>query len=208
MKRNDLTFEICQTLAKEFLSTKERARFCDFTVFNDNIGCERDVLNQLSDEDVAALRALKGKYGEEFVKHLDEVYDDSEFIDELSVGCELLDIDLDTVWRRYDVTIHELHPDRTLSSASTQVTLSDDDYINLLTWHLYDEHLTMNLLRHRDERLYRLIMDEAESYYIDLDDDCLFVNNPYLVTLDEAKADSELIVAQHDIERTGAYLGI
>lgn len=208
MKRQNLTFEVCLTLAKEFLTTKERENYYEFNVFNDDNCEEVAIVNQLSDTEVAAIRALKEKYGDEFAKHLVEVYDNSDFIHDLSAGCEILDIDTDTVWHRYGVAIHELQPDGKLSSIKTEVTLSDDDYVKLLAWHLYDEHLTMNLLRHREEKLYNLIMDEVESHYTDLDGDCLFVSNPFLVTLDEAKADSELIVAQHNIERTGAYLGI
>jgi len=34
----------------------------------------------------------------------------------------------------------------------------------------------------------------------------LWVDNPYVATLDEAKADAETIIRQHDITRGGGYL--
>jgi hypothetical protein len=88
------------------------------------------------------------------------------------------------------------------------VAFSDDEYARLLAWHLYDEHLVINTLRYRDRKLYDSVLDGADCYHTDIDGDCLFVSNPYLITLDEASADADLIVRHHNIERTGAYVGI
>ena len=200
-------FEDGLKLAQEFLTSKKRDNYHEFKVFYDDHGEECIFLNHLTDAQVTALRSLKEKYGEEFVKHLDEVYDNPDTIHDLTGGCEILDIDLENVSYKYAVTIHELESDGTLSSIPTRISLSDEEYARLIAWHLYDEHFTMNMLRHRDGQLYDIVMSKAENYYTDMDGYCLFVSNPYLITLDEAKADAEIIVKQHEIERSGAYIG-
>lgn len=186
-------FEDGLKLAQEFLATKTRENFYDFKAQDDDFAEVCYFVNKLSDAEVAGLRTLKAKYGEDFVQHLDEVFDDPDIIHDFTCGCEILDIDLDTVHHSYGVTLHELHPDGTVKSIPTKVVLSDDNYARLLAWHLWDEHLNMNLLRHRDEKLYNLILSETELYYTETENDCLMIRNPYLVTLDEAKEDSELI---------------
>lgn len=206
MKHQDLTFDQCLTLANEFLTTKERSNFYQFTALNDDNGSEYYCYNELSADNVARLRALKDKYGDAFVHHLDEVFSNPDFIHDFTGGGEILAIDLDHVHCHYGLALHELQPDGTVHTIPTSVAFSDDEYARLLAWHLYDGHLTVNTLRYRDRKLYDSVLDGADLYHTDTDGDCLFVTAPYLITLDEAKADADIIVQQHAIERTGVYI--
>lgn len=208
MKKQDQSFENCLKLAAEFLTEKERKNYYLFTAYDDFSDTDYGCFNVLSDSDVAQLRELKDKYGRAFFGHLGEVFDDPDTIHDFTGGGDILDIDLDTVYHRYGIVLHELHPDGAVFSTRTKVTLSDDQYARLIAWHLYDEHLTMNLLRHHDRELYDVVMLAADNYYSDTDCDCLMVSHPYLVTLDEAKADSEQIVVKHNIKRNGWYRGV
>lgn len=203
MEADDLTFETCQKLATEFLATKERVNYYYFVAFDDDWGTEHLYSNPLTDDEVAALRALKGKYGEEeYVKHLDEVFDDPDVIHDLTCGDELLEIDLDRVHHQYAVSLHEMLPDFTIKSRKLSIELRDEQYAALVAWHLYDEHLTINSLRLRDRKLHDVVINGVDSYAC-VDDDPIFIySNPYLVTLDEAKADAELIFRQHGITPT------
>lgn len=208
MKHQDLSFDQCLTLATEFLTTKERSNFYQFTALDDNYGTEYLCYNELSADDVARLRALKDHYGDDFVSHLNEIFSDPDLLHDFTGGGEILAIDLDNVHYHYGVSLHELQADGTVHTIHTRVAFSDDEYARLVAWHLYDEHLTVNTLRYRDRKLYDSVLDGADLYHTDIDGDCLFVSNPYLITLDEARADADLIVRHHNIERTGAYVGI
>ena len=206
MDKNNLTLEDCLTLAKEFLATKERKNHYDFTAWDDNFGREVNCLNELTGEAVDNLRDLKGKYGEKFVEHLDEVFTDPDVIHDFTGGCEIMDIDLDTVYHKYRIGIHELKSDGTVSNHEYEAVFSDDEYAKLVAYHSFNEHLTMNQLRHYEPTLYERVMDQADMYYNDFDNDVLCVDNPYLVTLDEAKSDFEAIVKQHGITRTTGHM--
>ena len=206
MKHQDLTFDQCLTLANEFLTTKERSCFYQFTAFDDDNGREYNCYNELTADDIARLRALKDKYGDAFVRHLDEVFSDPDLVHDFTGGGEILAIDLDNVYYHYRLSIHEMNPDGSIRVDIVRVAFSDDEYARLVAWHIYDEHLTINTLRHRDRKLYDAVLDGADFYQSD--EDCLIASNPYLVTLDEAQEDSDLIVQQHGIERDSGYLSI
>jgi len=208
MKKTFLTFDECLAMAQDFLTTKQRTSFYQFTALDDNFDREYCCYNELSADDVARLRALKDHYGDAFVRHLDEVFSDPDIIHDFTGGGEILAIDLDHVHYYYSVSLHELQPDGTVYTIHTSVAFSDDEYARLIAWHLYDEHLVINTLRYRDRKLYDSVLDGADLYHTDIDCDCLFVSNPYLITLDEARADADLIVRQRGIEHDGAYVGI
>lgn len=208
MKKTILTFDECLAMAHDFLTTKQRGCFYRFTALDDNYDSEYCCDNELSADDVARLRALKDKYGDAFVGHLDEVFSDPDVIYDFTGGGEILAIDLANVHYRYGVSLHELQPDGTVHTIHTRVAFSDDEYARLVAWHLYDEHLVINTLRYRDRKLYDSVLDGADLYHTDIDGDCLFVSNPYLITLDEARADADLIVRQRGIQRDGGYLNI
>lgn len=209
MKKEDQTFQNCLQLAKDYVASKERANHYLFTAIDDNWDTEVCCLNILSDDEVKMIRDLKGKYGvEEFVKHLDEVYEDPDFIHDLTGGCEIIAIDLDTIYHKYRIGIHELRPDGTVFDIAWSAELTDEDYTQLVAYHIFDEHFTMNLLRHYDRKLYDRVMWQADLHYTDFDCDGLIVDTPYLVTLDEAKEDAEKIIEKQGIERTRGYRGM
>ena len=83
--------------------------------------------------------------------------------------------------------------------------MRDDEYIRLFAWHLFDEHLTLNVLRHRDRNLFDTIMRGVDHYFYQ-QDDYLWVDNPYIAILEEAKTDVEEIINLHNIERSKGYL--
>ena len=207
MNHQDLSFDQCLALANEFLATKQRSNFYQFTALNDN-NIEYCCYNELSADDVARLRDLKAKYGDDFVSHLDEVFSDPDLVHDFTGGGEILAIDLDHVFYHYGLSLHELQADGSVHTVHTRVAFSDDDYARLIAWHLYDEHLVINTLRYRDRKLYDTVLDGADLYHTDTDGNCLFVDSPYIITLDEPKADADLIVQQHSIDRDGWYRGI
>jgi len=200
-------FEDGLKLAKAFLETKKRDNYFDFTALCEENLEECVYSNHLEDDEVELLRALKEKYGEEYIKHLDEVFDDPDIIHDFTCGDEILDIDLDNIKHKYSFSIHELKTDGTISTHSHLVELSDDEYAKLLAWCIYDEHLTINVLRHRDSNLFDCIMREIDSYYLQKEG-YFWVDNPYIPTLDEANEDTKQIIRQHNIQRDGFYLGL
>lgn len=199
-------FEDSLKLATEFLAKKERKNYYEFKVVQEPFADYVFPLNELSDEDVKHLRELKEKYQEAFVKHLSEALDE-DTIDDLDCGDELVDIDLDNVQHQYRFKVHHLKQDGTVRSYDRLVTLTDEEYARLLAWHVFDNHLIINTLRYRDSNLYNRILREVDLYYWE-DGIAIMEDDPYLVTMDEAKADAEMIVKENGIEQTSGYLCI
>lgn len=199
-------FEDSLKLATEFLAKKERKNYYEFKVVQEPFADYVFPLNELSDEDVKRLRELKEKYQEAFVKHLSEALDE-DIIDDLDCGDELVDIDLDNVQHQYRFKVHHLKQDGTVRSYDRLVTLTDEEYARLLAWHVFDNHLIINTLRYRDSNLYNRILREVDLYYWE-DHIAIMQDDPYLVTMDEAKADSEMIVKENGINHTSGYLCI
>ena len=199
-------FEDCLKLAKVFLAKKERKNYYEFKVIQEPFAEYVTTQNELSDEQVERLRELKEKYHESFVEHLSEALDE-DIIDCLDCGDELVDIDLDYVQHRYRFKVHHLYQDGTVHSYDRLVTLSDDEYARLLAWHVFDSHLIINTLRYRDSNLYNRILREIDLYYWE-DGMAMMVDEPYLMTMDEAKADAELIVKKNSIKQPSGYLFI
>lgn len=199
-------FEDSLKLATEFLAKKERKNYYEFKVVQEPFADYVFPLNELSDEDVKHLRELKEKYQEAFVKHLSEALDE-DTIDDLDCGDELVDIDLDNVQHQYRFKVHHLKQDGTVRSYDRLVTLTDEEYARLLAWHVFDNHLIINTLRYRDCNLYNRILREVDLYYWE-DHIAIMQDDPYLVTMDEAKADAEMIMKENGIEQTSGYLCI
>jgi hypothetical protein len=193
-------------LATEFLTTKERKNYYETKAIDESFPEYSYMLVQLSDDMVSKIRTLKERYGQDFVNHLQEIIDDEGVISDMFYG-DPVDIDLDKICHLYAFKIHELNPDDTVSVHSCDVELSDEEYARLLAWHLCDEHLTINTLRQHDGELYYTIMRAVDCYYFQ-SEQYLEVDNPYVPTLDEAKADVETIIRQYDIKRTGGYQSI
>lgn len=199
-------FEDSLKLATEFLAKKERKNYYEFKVVQEPFADYVFPLNELSDEDVKHLRELKEKYQGAFVEHLSEALDE-DTIDDLDCGDELVDIDLDNVQHQYRFKVHHLKQDGTVLSYDRLVTLTDEEYARLLAWHVFDNHLIINTLRYRDSNLYNRILREVDLYYWE-DHIAIMQDDPYLVTMDEAKADAEMIMKENGIKQSSGYLCI
>ena len=199
-------FEDSLKLATEFLAKKERKNYYEFKVVQEPFADYVFPLNELSDEDVKHLRELKEKYQEAFVEHLSEALDE-DTIDDLDCGDELVDIDLDNVQHQYRFKVHHLKQDGTVCSYDRLVMLTDEEYARLLAWHVFDNHLIINTLRYRDSNLYNRILREVDLYYWE-DGIAIMQDDPYLVTMDEAKADAEMIMKENGIKQSSGYLCI
>jgi hypothetical protein len=200
----DEEFKKYLEMAEAYLAKKERANYYDFECIDEEFVGHVFYTNQLTDEEVLLIRQLKKKYPEDYGLHLDEIFDDPDYIHDFSSGQEIVSIDTDFVSHKYKVTIHEIKPDGNVWSHLYRITLHDDEYVKLLAWHLYDEHLTICTLRRRDSDLYSAIMRRIDNYFQD-DGFFFMVDNPYVATLDEAKADADKIIELHKIQRSGGY---
>ena len=189
-------FETALQLANEFLPTKERENYFKTEAIYEGNPDYSYMLTPLTDDEVRQIKALKERYGDDFVNHLDEVIDDPDVISDMFYG-DPVDIDLETIHHQYKFNIRSIHGEK-VSSSSFMVELSDEDYSKLLAWHLFDSHLLMNTLFYRDEDLYKKIM-RAAMFYHTIDDFFVEVDDPFVVTLDEALADTAQIQSSHNI---------
>ena len=192
-------FKTALQLAKEFLPTKERVNYYETKAIYEPNPDYCYTLTPLTDDEVRQLKALKERYGEGFVDHLDEVIDDPDVISDMFYG-EPVDIDLDTIYHQYKFNIRSVRGEQ-VSSSSFLVELSDEDYAKLLAWHLFDSHLLMNTLYYRDEDLCKKIMRAAMLNHTI--DEIVVVDYPFVVTLDEALADTAQILSTHNITPNG-----
>ena len=196
------TLEKYQELAKTFLTKKERVNYYETTGYDDlhdeNVG----MLVELSDEEISKLRDLKARYGEEFVNHLIEVFDDEDVISDMFYAAPV-DIDIDTVYHQYRFTLSEVDGDK-VSSRQVLIELSDKEYSKLLALHLFDCHLVINTLFYRDEKLARRLMHEALRYKCD--EDFPVIDHPFVIVMDEALADADLIRQENGIVKSEGYL--
>ena len=178
------------SLAKEFFAKKERKAVYELTACDDDHQ-EYGYFQELSDDELAALRVLRDKYGnEEFVKHLDEVFKDPDELCDLSCGDEITSFDIDTPYYQYIFSRHELR-DGKLHEYKMKIELSDKMYIYLLALCLSDPSINMNKLEYVDRGIYFTIKRQVDAY---LCDDGFFVGSyPYLVTMDELKDDAQKV---------------
>ena len=82
--------------------------------------------------------------------------------------------------------------------------LSDEDYAKLLAWHLCDSHLVINTLFYRDENLAKRIM--CLSMHWLCDEGFPMIDHPYVIVMDEALADAELIREENGLAKSEGYL--
>ena len=194
-------FETALQLATEFLATKERENYYATKAIYEPIPDYSYMLTPLTDDEVRQIKALKERYGEEFIDHLDEFIDDPDVISDMFYG-DPVDIDLENIHHQYKFSILSIQGEK-VSSRSILVELSDDDYSKLLAWHLFDSHILMNTLFYRDEGLYKKIMRETMLYHTI--EDIVIVDDPFIVTLDEALADTAQILSTHNITPSSGY---
>lgn len=194
-------FETALQLANEFLATKERENYYETKAICEPNPDYSYMLTPLADDEVRQIKDLKERYGDDFVNHLDEVIDDPDVISDMFYG-DPVDIDLETIHHQYKFNIRSIRGEQ-VSSRSILVELSDEDYSKLLAWHLFDSHILMNTLFYRDEDLYKKIMRGAMCY--EIFDDIVEVDDPFVVTLDEALADTAQIQTSHNITPDSGY---
>ena len=118
MTKNDLTFDECLAMAQDFLTTKERSCFYQFTALDDNFDREYCCYNELSADDIARLRTLKDHYGDTFVRHLDEVFSDPDLV-KFGVTKKVTDI-LDAAKVKYSL-YSDIKPNPTIQNVKNGV---------------------------------------------------------------------------------------
>lgn len=194
-------FEDCLHLAKKFLSKKDRVNYYESRGIAEPYADYACMLTPLTDEEVRQIKEVKERYGEDFVEHLNEVIDDPDVISDMFYG-DPVDIDLETIHHQYKFTIRSVRGE-TVSSREVLVELSDDDYCKLLAWHLFDSHILMNTLFYRDEELYKKIMHDVMCWLSD--DGIVMVDDPFVVTMEEALNDKEQILKENNFTQTEGY---
>lgn len=192
-------------MAQAYLAKKERKNYYVTKGICEPYPDYCDYLAALTDEEVRQIRALKEQYGEDFISHLNEVFDDEDVISDLFYG-EPVDIDLDDLRHQYAFTISEVNGDEVVLSREVLFELTDSDYAKLLAWHLYDSHLVMNTLFYRDEDLCRKIMLDSMRYHCD--EGVPLLSNPFVFTMDEALYDAEQIRKENNLDKTTGYVGL
>ena len=196
------TFEQALKLANEFLVTKERKNFYEFECIDEMFDKSVCYANELSDDEVSKIKQLKEKYPENYVLHLNEIFDDPDDICNFSEGQELVSIDTDYVMHKYAVTIYIVQlPNKQLQSFSDEIILTDVEYTRLLAWHLLYKNITMNSLYYYDRNLFSAITRNIDNYFYQLEGYMMVANSPYCASLDEAIADAEAIINLYNIER-------
>ena len=194
-------FEDCLQLAKEFLSKKDRVNYYESRGIAEPFADYACMLTPLTVEEVRQIKEVKERYGEDFVEHLNKVIDDPDVISDKFYG-DPVDIDLETIHHQYKFTIRSVRGE-TVSSREVLVELSDDDYCKLLAWHLFDSHILMNTLFYRDEELYKKIMHDVMCWLSD--DGIVMVDDPFVVTMEEALNDKEQILKENNFTQTEGY---
>lgn len=198
------SFEKCLTLATAFLANKKRKNYYETKAICEPYPDYVTTLAELTDEEVLKIRDLKESYGKDFVNHLNEVINDSNIIHDMFCG-DAVDIDLDHIYHQYVFNIRTVRGEE-VSSRQILIELSDEDYCKLLAWHLYDSHLILNTLFYRDEELCKKIMRESMRWVCDGDAPMCY--DPFILTMDEALADTDLIRQEHNLIITPGVVGL
>ena len=192
-------------LAKEYLNNKKRTVHYAVEAFDDDYCLVVTYLQPFTDEEIEGLRELMNKYGDDYTKHLIEVFKDEDYVHDLSVGDEIIRIDLDTPHYMCQFKTHKLLEDGTLYSSELLLELSDDDYLHLLMLHLQYDGMNMNQLRYGDRELYDKLQITID-YHQSVEDIGICISCPYLVTMDEIRADADLVKAAHpEIKEPGYF---
>ena len=182
--------------AKEHFSSKTERNFYRVNALNEDFLEEVCYHQEFSPEEVAQLRDLRAKYGEEeYLKHLIEVFEDEGIIHNLSGGDEIISIDLDSPMRKYRFQVRFFNEEKTYSRQA-MVELSEDEYVRLLALRIDDNHMNMSVLRHIDAALHDKILKDVE-WQCASDDGFLMCPDPFLVTMDEVNEDAEVVKGKH-----------
>jgi hypothetical protein len=198
------SFDLCLTLATAFLANKVRTNYYETKAIYEPYPDFVTTLAELSDEEVRKIRDLKHQYGKDFVNHLNEVINDPDVIHDMFCG-DAVDIDLEHIHHQYVFNIRTVHGEE-VTSRQILIELSDEDYIKLLAWHLYDSHLVLNTLFYRDEELCKKIMHDSMRWVCD--GEAPMFSDPFVLTMDEALADADLIRQEHNLTKSPGFVGL
>lgn len=185
----DTIKSLYKTMARNYFATKEREK--QYRII-DQDDCYS--LYPFSDEEIASMKTLREKYGEdEFIKHLGEIFDeetlgfiDSEYVDSIII---------DRPTYRYTFGYHEIK-DNGVYSSKFKIELSDETYIKLLELHLYDKDMNLNILKYADENLYNILSSEIDGRFRE-DSWQYCITRPFAITMDELKEDAQKIREQY-----------
>lgn len=200
----NISFDQCLTMATAFLANKKRTNYYETKAICEPYPDHVTTLAKLSDEEVLKIRDLKNRYGEDFVNHLDKVINDPDVVHDMFCG-DAVDIDLDHVHHQYVFNIRTVHGEE-VSSRQILIELSDEEYSKLLAWHLYDSHLVINSLFYRDEELCKTIMHNSMRWVCD--GEAPMFSDPFVLTMDEALADADLIRQENNLTKSPAFVGL
>ena len=198
------SFDLCLTLATAFLANKVRTNYYETKAIYEPYPDFVTTLAELSDEEVRKIRDLKHHYGEDFVNHLNEVINDPDVIHDMFCG-DAVDIDLEHIHNQYVFNIRTVHGEE-VSSRQILIELSDEDYCKLLAWHIYDSHLVLNTLFYRDEDLCKKIIRNSMRWVCD--GEAPMFSDPFILTMDEALADTDLIRQEHNLTMSPGFVGL
>ena len=194
--------ERCEALARDILERKQRVKhylisgkhWLGDDYYDDSF------FVPLSDEEVVYLQQLMAKY-EDF--SLDELKDDIPFYDKLSPNCEFgcfepTSVDFEKIAYYYTFQAVVLDtPKSTPHKEIFEARLTDEDYVKLLAWRLYDRHASFNMLASALPEIYlgltRHFIDLLGTPAIDVP-----LRSPFLIFTDEVDRDVFNAVGEPD----------
>lgn len=192
-----------KTLVENYVAKKQRENYYAFFCANAD-GEYGDVvyyLNPLTDEDVAALKGLEVKYGEEMVDHLDEYFKDEDELSDLIGGEGLLSIDF-TPRHKYRFSIVRVEGDKVVRN-SCSIELTDEQYVSLVSYIIELKNFNINALLYHDKELYELVVKALDCEY---NLDGVFLSKyPYTYSMDEVNEDAEQIMRENDMSYGPAF---
>ena len=158
-------------------------------------------------EELESLRQVIEKYGMENInEHLEEVIEDEDYRSDLFPEY-ITEIDLDTEYNAYQFTMHYMKRDGSLHSRKIVVEWLLKDYARLLELCVADPGMNFNKLKFADEEIYNKLLRDTDCYNVE--EGYFFVcTEPYLITMDEVKADADEIRKKFpELELKNGYTG-
>lgn len=190
---------------KDFVANKIRKNYYEVLGLNDCYCTPDRFLQELTREQLEGLKVLREKYGDdEFYNHLEEVFTDPDELHDLSCGEEIVGLDLDKIYHKYEFARHDFIKGE-MVRVPILLEMNDEDYVRLLTLCVEDGGMNMNKLKYADFSSYKKLMWKVD--YTTCDDDFYEWNYPFFVTFDELKADAEQIVSQNPEFRSSGTCG-
>ena len=192
-------------IVEEFMANKPKNRVYPVTFLNEETG-EYVMYLKFTPEQVDAIRSVIEKYKmENFNDHIEEIVSPEDEPTDLFPD-EVIDIDLATDFNAYAFTIHYMLKDGTMGARKIEVEDLPKNYARWLELCVEDKGMNFNKMRYADEVSYKSLLRS-----IDLNncDDGFYIDNyPYLITMDELKADAATILENHpEIDTSYTFRG-